>query len=499
MTDANESDLQYYTNGLNGSTGQYIDEFWSLDDVVKQALAEGQMPHVVYKDHEKRVKAQEGLSSKTYSPPPGRDPDRLDSVGWCAVFPEDSDPAVRRNLARLLDRRREQAGALYCEYGGERGSDYNKAVGYQPGETWDQFRTRHHVELGLAMPRQMPYYVLLVGGPEEIPFSFQYEIDVQRAVGRIHFDTLGEYARYAESVVGAEEGKARLPRQAVLFGTQNPDDRSTRLAAEHLVAPLYNTILQAPDYQDSLRGWDLLRVPPSQATKRKLHALLGGPETPALLFSASHGAAFPPNAPERQHTHQGALVCQDWPGPGAWRGPLPDDFLLSAADVDDGSSLWGLVSVFFACFSAGSPRQSDFIHRQKRDPTERDLVAERAFVSPLAKRLLAHPNGGALAVVGHIERAWATSFLDSFSDNSPSVGAFEILLAGLMQGQRLGWVMEAFNLRYAEISTKLSSHLWNVSNSREVLDAERVAAMWTTAKDARNYVVIGDPAVRLAV
>ena len=166
----------------------------------------------------------------------------------------------------------------------------------------------------------MPYYLLIVGDPETIPFSFQYQLDMQYAVGRIHFDKLEDYAQYAASVVLAETSKLRLPQRVVVFAPQNPDDRATQLSMEHLAVPL------ATHLEDAMPDWKVQRVFREEATKAHLSALLGGPDTPPLLFSCGHGMGFPPGD-NLQFTDQGALLCQDWPGPNKG-GRVTRDSLL---------------------------------------------------------------------------------------------------------------------------------------------------------------------------
>jgi hypothetical protein len=219
--------------------------------------------------------------------------------------------------------------------------------------------------------------LLIVGSPEEIPFRFQYQLDVQYAVGRIWFDTPEEYAQYARSVVAAEIGKVALARRATFFGVANEGDRATQLSSKELVQPL------ASDLANRIRPehgpWDLRTVVAENATKASLANLLGGDETPALLFTASHGIGFPKAHP-RQRRHQGALVCQDWKGPG--HGEITPDMYFSADDVASDAKLLGSMAFHFACYSVATPRLDEFSQLATR-ADRRQRLHRRVAAAPV--------------------------------------------------------------------------------------------------------------------
>ena len=305
------------------------------------------------------------------------------------------------------------------------------------------------------------------------------------AVGRIHFDTLDEYAQYARSVVTAETpGKVVRPRRAVFFGTTNPGDKATERSTEYLIKPLAEKLSKShkPIWQVETRlGED--------AHKDRLRQLLGGDETPGFLFTATHGVGFD-NGHPMQFPCQGALVCQDWPGP--WARTITRDHYLAAEDIDDSANLLGLIAFHFACYGAGTPYWDDFFRRFSRSPS---VVAPHAFLAALPKRLLSHPSGGALAVVGHVERAWTYSF--KWKSATEQTTTFENSLKRLMDGLPIGHAMEHINIRYASIAVSLSNMLHEAAWKPP--DPWALADLWTANNDARGYAIIGDPAVRLAV
>lgn len=511
-----------FFNGVNGETGEYglppmpseklsrfiqgegtLEDLQKLVDEKKRARLEEMTEKEKQREDEEeeahlgdlKWKVQLAGPLDAYPVKEGVDPTDLAQAGWAVVFPATRDAKrkkhfeeIKKALKPLLDLRREQAG-------GELFRIFEGGKGLWPGDRMATFfqRQEPEIRLGAADPVQMPFYVLLVGSPEEIPYKFQFQLDVMRGVGRIDFGADYEaYHRYAQSVVVAETGKVKLPRRATFFGIANPNDRATQLSARWLVNPLYEN-LQKPKIEGEItlkHSWQLdSLVGEGQATKAQLKRLLGGSttKTPAFLFTASHGVEFDLGHP-LQLKHQGALLCQDWDGPG--HRVTPYDY-FAGEDLDNANVL-GMMAMFFACYGAGTPKLDHFAQRAFKT---RAPIAPHGFIGALPRRMLSQ---GALAVIGHVERAWGYSFVSpgNHLDNQ----AFVTALRKLLNGEPVGLATDpSFDLRYADMSSQLSTLLEEAEFDPETVSAYELAHKWTATNDARNYVVVGDPAVRLPV
>jgi hypothetical protein len=389
------------------------------------------------------------------------DPQNIASAGWGVLFAPDVPAEAREALRPLLHHRREEAGPFYKEFI------------YRPGSTKQDFLAEHRAGPGPADPRRVPYYLLIVGGPETIPFSFQYSLDVQYAVGRISFERPEEYDHYARSVVTAEVNPSPRPRQLVFFNPESSADPTSR----QLVNPLAEALSET--------GWEICLFLGDQATKANLGTLLGD-RAPALLFATGQGVRLDLNQP-RQLLDQGALVCQGWSGPGATSAR---EHYFSAEDVPEDAHVEGLIAFLFSGDSGGSPDLDEFSDPSSGEPNR---IAPRPFLARLPQRLLSHPCGGALAVISHVDKAWT---LSSGKIDRSQLESFEDVLRALLGGQPVGMAMEYINQRYAELAVELA-HLWDDRNSSLEGSRARFEQVWRAAYDARNLVVLGDPAVRL--
>lgn len=475
-----------YLNGIDADTGGPIyDEPIDTEIIAKVARGQKITPEDL-KDAKVRRLLDIKKNNPDFSTAEGIDNADLSQTGWGVIFPaslpQKSVNAIKDALKPLLDLRKKQATAIdetfYKEFIGP-------DSGYKNGESKNDFLKRCGRGPGPADPADgVPYYLMIVGSPETIPYTFQYQLDVQYGVGRIYFERLEDYARYANSVVQAETQNFSRSKTAAFFGVANPGDRATDMSSKQLIAPL------AAQMKTNHKDWKVNLVDPVNATKANLTNFMGGKDTPALLFTASHGMGFKPTD-NRLLPHQGAILCQDWPGAKV-RMPIDDKLYFSADDISSDADVFGMFAFIFACYGGGTPKLDNFYRQAFGTQKE---VAPYAFIAQLPLRLLAHPKGGALGVFAHVERAWGSSIVWDGAVND--VTTFDSTVKALLNGKPAGAATEYFNERYAEISTSLTEEIDNTSPENQ--DDVKLAGMWTSNNDARNYAFIGDPAVRLAI
>jgi hypothetical protein len=415
----------------------------------------------------------------------GLEPNDLSEAGWGLVFPAKSDPSrVLKSLEPLISWRREEAGEHAVRL-------FVHDDGYFENDTAAGWLRRHNVSLSVVDPTLgVPYYLLLVGKPNEIPFEFQYELDLYWGVGRVDFEELDDFRSYAESVVRSEKRNASVleARDLVLFAPCHDFDRATQLFSQDVAIPLAFGSEGRPRLGER-QGFGLRHLLGERATKAALTDVLrGGQSRPAaaLVLAGSHGLSMTSDD-YRQRVHQGALICQDWPG----YGHIAQEHWFGASDVPDDADLIGTMYFLFACYGAGVPEFDNF----SRDSGEPARLAPASFSARLPQALLAQKAGGALAVLGHVDRAWTSTF------RTRGIGAqtqgMRDVIARLLKGDRIGYATDVFNMRWAALSVHLSEVLKDRAAGASLTEAD-FAAQWCARDDARNYIVLGDPATRLS-
>ena len=116
--------------------------------------------------------------------------------------------------------------------------------------------------------------------------------------------------------------------------------------------------------------------------------------------------------------------------------------------MTDEATVGGMIAFLFACFGAGTPDIDQF-RKVPDDPSTAVKLASEPFVAALPRRLLSHPNGGALAVVGHVDRAWSFSIRPP-SASGPQIRTFINTLTYTLGGAPAGFaIQQNFGGRYS--------------------------------------------------
>jgi hypothetical protein len=475
--DTNESnELRYFPNGIYADTGLSVATA-NIAETAAQALEVlPPGPAETASNYEKTARHNQASLGTVWNVT-AQD---LRQAGWSIVYSSSTPNWVKDELKTLIDFRREQTGGLCRVFDGPNA--------YKEGQSCSEWLAEQGVSLRPVDPRSgVPYYVLIVGPPEEIPFEFQYLLDTHWGVGRLHFAREGDYLSYSQSVKRYEGGGSRNTRSVAFFATSHESDPATNLFCDRVAKELARggagrTPIGSP------AGYSVREFFAESATKKTLCDLLSGPSNssvPSLLITGSHGMAFKDDL--SIEAKQGAILCQDWLGWGS--PPGPDDW-FEANDLNEKACFEGLVWFLFACYGGGSPQFTDF----PACAGKRERIAPRDMLSKLPQSILSHRGGGALAVLAHIDKAWAYSF------HSRGAGiqlqSFRDVFEGILAGQRIGFACDQFDYSRAALSMEFVETVRSKSFGKKISDQD-LASLWIARNDARNYIVIGDPAVRL--
>lgn len=397
------------------------------------------------------------------------------AAGWTFLIHKD-DPNRSNFVERLMP--------LALHRGMRDPSRHLTFNGERP-EEWFDWLLENYMSI---RPGDIPHYVLLVGGPDQIPFRFQSLLAGCAAVGRVQFDSLDDLSVYVRKVIELEKRHDPVVgRNCVLFAPDGGVLDATHFSHRYMAQPL------SGQFRDlRFRVEQLLAV---DATKQRLiDALIDA--SPALVYTASHGVAASSSSLSIQKQVNGGVCCQHAPGDNI------STWLFTADDVPvDRPFLEGSVFFQFACYGYGTPAESDFAHWVGGT----EFNSSDDFVSALPKRLLAHPRGP-IAYIGHVDAAWLHGFadpddpyiLDAWQER---MSPFRYSINSLFIAAPVGRALMEMNRRYNFCNSLLTNTFDRLERGRLRIEDVRQSLIQTfiTRSDAQNYMLLGDPGTHLRI
>jgi hypothetical protein len=466
--------MKIWTTGIDYSTGMPLTEPATLDQFGERlqqglqrnvsALRQWQARttgHVTFRNEIERARSTD-LNDPA-------------AAGWTFLIHKDdpSRSALIERLKPLALHRGMRDPSRPLRFGGE-----------EPDEWFDWM---HHNYTSIR-PGDLPHYILLVGGPDQIPFRFQSLLAGCAAVGRVAFDRLDDLSVYVDKVIELERRSAPVVRRdCVLFAPDGGVLDATHFSHRYMAKPLSGQVRDL--------GFGIEQLLADDATKKRLLDRLIG-SSPALVYTASHGMAASTSPLDVQKRVNGGICCQHAPGDNI------ATWLFTADDVPaDRPFLEGSVFFQFACYGYGTPAESDYGHWVGGDT----FNSSEDFLSALPKRLLMHPRGP-IAYIGHVDAAWLHGFADPddpyiLDEWQQRMAPFRYSINSLFTAVPVGRALLEMNRRYNVCNSLLTNTFDRLERGKLRIEDVRQSLIqaFITRSDAQNYMLLGDPGAFLRI
>ena len=389
------------------------------------------------------------------------------ATGWTADKVAGIDALVPAAVQRLIAAR---PGSVLLRWSPLQPS---KVVRYFPDKP-------QPLEIGLTTfgvgKNRLPRYVLIVGGPDLVPWSVQYAFAVRHAVGRLPF-TGADLDPYIDALIDDWSGASLDTTAPVIWSVDHGPTDITRLMRATITTPLERA------YAGTLAG--MVHLAGASATEAALLDALApsGRKPPALLVTSSHGAT-PLDA-----------TLPDLLG-------LPVDADHHPVSLDDLVAAVPAGGIWFAqaCCSAGGAGASSYAGLIAPgtivDTALSAVAALGPVVSPAALRLLGRKSP-ARAVFGHVEPTFDWTLQDPDSGQPFTADLVKALSVNLHAGWPVGYAFESYWLGVGALNSKWADAQRNfTATNTQLLDD--MARLRLTAIDRQSLVLLGDPTVTLS-
>ena len=399
---------------------------------------------------------------------------------WAVIYPRDR-PELLDAVAPLIALREQQQGAEAMR------------LALDPLDD-GQALYRQLYDGGLPLAQQ-PRYLLILGDLDEVSSEAQRRLGATGAVGRLALDRADDYRAYAQKAVSWEGATVTSAPRLLLYGAFDAYDGAMRAGEDDLLAPV--EAAAAAGELGALAGHRSFGRREQSPTDGARALLEGAAEdVPSVLLSVTHGLGSARWSADERRRRQGAMR-------------IAAGLNLEAEQLRDRAFLPGGLWAFFACFGAGTPSESRYqtwlneLARTGVFPQATNVLGtlstDRPFVSALAKAALANPRGP-LGVLGHIDLAWGWSFRDEEAGGVSRARRFANLLASAAAGDRLGLGLGPIGRAARGAGHKLVEYAEH--QQRGALRPDELRSRghdWMTWHDLGAWVLLGDPAARLAL
>lgn len=335
---------------------------------------------------------------------------------------------------------------------------------------------------------EVPGYLVLCDTFENLPIEFQFVLNAFGVTGRLWFDDPADLESYVDKVLRLERGEMATGKGCTVASPV--DDTVTFADRQNIIDPL----LELPESKDLA-----------------LQSLLAGDFTEQTLLERAASSRF-----LALYCHGLGLSRDEWDERPGLQGSFvlrfdskEDDGLLTFDEVAAHPFVPGGIVFTPACMGGGSMSNSDYCAWIDSEGLA-GYMGGRTEISAISRSMLASPQGPA-AIVAHFDVSMASS-APMYNAMSQEYDLQTLLHQQFVRHLAAGWTVGratkpfrwAAGAYYAQAIYLFGQMMgtnpyMGTSGVRKTIGGavNSMNQYHVTATDMRNFLVLGDPAVRL--